>query len=280
MAVESFLINPVKRRKKARKTNPRGLPSKLLSKMIKTHGIKEGMRKAWKSFKGGETKTNIWVGDPVGHRKAAIKGWDKRVKGATGTAYPQGAAYPRWNPFGEEVMIVGANPRRKARKRIKVNPVRKHSLLTMGKEVVRHRRRRNPVVSLGDSININKPMTLLYPVAVGVAARMATERIPRMLRITAPITRIGIQLAVGIGGGMLLNRFIGNTNAAVWAIVSGATILTDVVNRFVFRTALGYIEDNEEYLANDDEQIEAFPEESVDELSNLGAYPYDESPIY
>ncbi|MBT9165178.1 MAG: hypothetical protein DDT23_01193 [candidate division WS2 bacterium] len=121
---------------------------------------------------------------------------------------------------------------------------------------------------------------------------MATERIPGILRITAPVTRYVIQGAIGIGGGMLLSNVVGKTNATIWTVVSGATILVDMLNRFVFRTALGYIGEGEEDLladenliAQDAEQVEAFPEEAAVEglgafPDELAAFPYEQSPVY
>ena len=59
-----------------------------------------------------------------------------------------------------------------------------------------------------------------------------------MLGIISPLPRYGVQAAVAVGGGFLLNKFLGRTNAMVWTIVSGVTILEELLNQYVFGRAV------------------------------------------
>ncbi|HDK42885.1 MAG TPA: hypothetical protein ENG87_05880 [Candidatus Pacearchaeota archaeon] len=174
------------------------------------------------------------------------------------------------NPIGEEVLIVGANP---------VAPVRRRKRGKIRKIVKRRRRRSyryNPV-SLG-GFNLKKPMSLLMPVLIGVGAKMATERVPNMVNISKPFPRFGVQLAMAVGGGILLQKPLGKNNAAIWAIVSGVTAVSGLLDEFVFKQALSYVSDVAGPVSdygNDeiDYSMSAFPDE-------LGAYPYEDTVQY
>lgn len=150
--LEAFLINPhrVKTNRTKRRTIGKsrrrrvgrvgrrksgGLPSSLLSRMIKQYGAKRGMKEAWREYRGG-ARRNTFKGHPKAHGDASARGWNLRRVHKRGYAKQTGATYPRWNPFGEEVMIVGANPGRK-RKR-----TRRNLSLNRKRRVVHRRRRR------------------------------------------------------------------------------------------------------------------------------------------
>ncbi len=240
MALEAFLINPAKRgrRKKsgARKRKGGGLPGGLLSRMIRTYGIKRGMKEAWKAHRGG-------VSNPI-----------------TRTVHRRKRAKRRVNPFGEEVMIVG-NPRRRRRKVRRNDPARRrvtrrrrrHNPLgefmalnprrsrrrVRRNDPARHRRRhsrRNPA-STGLAISARRPMSLLMPAAVGAGGYFAADYIPIAIGMSAtPMTRIGIKAAIAVGGGMLLSRFLGARNATAFSLGVGINVLNDVLRTYVFKT--------------------------------------------
>ena len=329
MTMEAFLINPKRKKKgKTRRANP--LPGGLLSRMMKKYGRKRGMKEAWKAYKGGggvrenmarpATKVPSWVTSRHPKIKELVSKRSRSSRSKLrklGFSLTGGAKSwekfrkrkPIKNPFGEEVIVVGANPRRKKsksrrrtslarylgnvgtrsgalkgwrkRSRLLDNPKRRRRssrFLANRKRSVRYldnrkrRFRRNPaaVATMG-GISLQRPMTLIMPIVVGLAARIATQRVPTYLGIVSPLPRYGVQAAVAVGGGLLLNRFVGKTNAMVWTIVSGVTILEDILNRYVFGAAgavagLGYYEP---------EQVGAFPEEP-----GVGAYPYGEEVNY
>ena len=86
------------------------------------------------------------------------------------------------------------------------------------------------------ALSFTKPMQLLVPLAVGTAGYMAADRIPVMAKISGTFPRLGVKAAVGIGGGMLIGKFLGRQNAAVWTIGVGINLLSDILNTFVFKT--------------------------------------------
>ncbi len=235
MALEAFLINPAKRgrRKKsgARKRKGGGLPSGLLSRMIRTYGIKRGMKEAWKAHRGG-------VSSPI-----------------TRTVHRRKRAKRRTNPFGEEVMIVGNPKRRRVRRKVRHNDParrrvvhhrkRRYSLMRneparrrVSRRVIHRRRhsRRNPA-STGLAISARRPMSLLMPAAVGAGGYFAADYIPIAIGMSAtPMTRIGIKAAIAVGGGMLLSRFLGARNATAFSLGVGINVLNDVLRTYVFKT--------------------------------------------
>lgn len=174
------------------------------------------------------------------------------------------------NPVGEEVLIVGANPKRRKRRKIATRAIKRRRKRSY---------RRNPV-SLG-GINLRKPMTLLMPVIIGLGAKMATEKVPSMVNMSKPLPKFGVQAAMAIGGGLLLQKPLGKNNAAIWAIVSGVTALSGLLNNYVFKQALSYVSDmgvpEVSYDGNSGEveygSVDAFPDE-------LGAYPYESTVEY
>jgi len=285
---EPFLINPVRKRKKAVRRNK--LPSGLLSKMMKKYGPGQGMKRAWASL-----SRNSWPKARAAHRTASLSGWRKRTKKKRGYAKPVGGTYPRYNPFGEEVLIVGANPVRKRckrrvtrskaaylpkrkRRRNLVNPIaavnprrrrRKRNLVaavnprrrirTYG--VARRRRRRNPVSIRTVGLDINKPMSMIMPLGVGILSLIANERIPTVLNLSSFYMRLGAKVAITFGGGILLSKVkaIGKSNAAVWTIVGGVSIARSLLEKFVFKTSVS--------------GLSAFPEEVEADLNGIGAFP-------
>ena len=308
---EPFLINPYrlsrKRRTRSRVRRRSGgrLPGKLLSRMMRTYGPGRGMKEAWSAYRGGVRRNDPDSGlfNPRKHRRYRRR---------------------RLNPFGEEVMIVGANPRRRkrshrkeviskmaTRRRRKVRVVRvrsrrrraggrrrRFSIKSLLRRVGigRHRRRRRAVAAnprrrryrrrramlFNDNprrrrhrgrrramffdnprhrryrrrfrsnprrrrgglagaaslpaISFRRPMSLIMPAVVGTAAYIATEKIPSMVNVTTTLPRLGVKAAVGFGGGILISKFLGRSNGAVWAIGSSINILSDILRTYVFTT--------------------------------------------
>lgn len=258
MAKEAFLINPPKKRKKKSKSK-RHRPV-----------VYETAPKTWSRSEKSKSK------------KAGIK----------------------INPLGEEVILVGANPRREKRKtrttrrgrnawygrrekhataaqkgwrKRKRNPVSANPK----RRTYRRRRNRNPKLGVG-SINIMKPMTLLMPVASGLAAKMITERVPMWVNIVNPLPKFGVQLAVAIGGGMLLKKPVGTQNATIFTVVGATVALSEVITNWMGTAAMGWM--GESYPEIETYGNEAAPELGMgaypEEISGFGAFPYSETMQY
>ena len=278
MALEAFLINPYRTKSRRRRGISRGvrrgrrgggLPSALLSRMIKQHGVKRGMKEAWRSFKSGSgrkpirrravsrrrimgrnrTRSNAWPGERKRHRRAASVGWSQRTVGIGGYKKPTGGRYPKWNPFGEEVMIVGANPRRRRRRTrsrrrnsaypVMFNPRRRRnrqvSVNRRRRSYGRRYRRRNPASASLPAISFKNPMGMLMPAAIGTLGFLATQMIPSKIGMdTTPLTRFGVKAAVLFGGSMAVGRFMGRRNSIFFAVGSGINLLTDILKTYVF----------------------------------------------
>jgi hypothetical protein len=311
--IEPFLINPYRPSRRRRRSVGRirrsvarigrrrrrtGLPSALLRRMIRTYGTRRGMKQAWKLYKRG-IRRNVWADDARGHRLAALKGWRRRRSSRRRRLNPwERIAYPAheavlWrvketgrfgrppkkkNPFGEEVMIVGVNPRRRRRRRSRVRSRRRSFFLDNLFRRRRRRRlrdnflenrrrrrlrynarrrrrlRRNPVVRGGGlAISFRRPSTLLMPVAVGTAAFILTDRAPSMIGATSTWQRYGAKAAVGVGGSILISKFFGRTNGMVWLLASGINLATDLVKQYILP------------------KVTALPAQPV---SGYGAFPY------
>lgn len=250
MPKEPFLINPVKRKRSKKKASTK------------------------------RRKRNAWRGDSVEHRKASRKGWTKRKRAKSGYAKPKGATFPRHNPL-EEVIVMGRNPRKRkhrtSRKRKNVarrnyagaaNPVRK----TSRKRGRRRSYRSNPV-----ELSLKKPQTLLMPIAVGIAAKFANDRLPSMVGMGTGFKKYIAQLAVAFGGQMLLKPVVGKANADVWALISIVNIGQGVLNEYIMPQIAPETKAGIGYYANP--QISAYPSETEAEYtySGMGAFPSEQN---
>lgn len=249
MPKEPFLINPAKRKRSKKK---------VLAK---------------------RRKRNAWRGDPVGHKKASLKGWRRRKKARTGYSKPEGATFPKYNPL-EEVIVMGRNP--KGRKRISsrkrknvarqnharaANPM--HTRKSNKKRGRRRSHRRNPV-----ELSLRKPQTLLMPIAVGIAAKFANDRLPSMVGMGTGFMKYVAQLAVAFGGQMLLKPVVGKANADVWALISIVNIGQGVLNEYIMpqlTTGAPATKAGIGYYSNP--QIGAYPSEVEYTYNGMGAYP-------
>ena len=262
MAREAFLINPPKRRK--RKATSR----KVTKAATRTRRKLKAHRPVLY-----ETGPNLWSRSATSRSRAA------GVK---------------INPFGEEVMIVGANPRRKRRTSVK----RRRRLSANAPKRARRRRthkrnpmvaksrrrrsyRRNPAAASVGSISLMNPMSLIMPAAIGIGAKMAAERLPAMVNMTAPLPKFGVQMAVAFGGGMLLSKAVGKQNAQIWTLFAAVEAISGLLQTYVFKGLAGFSSqfDYPQISAAPyvpqiaSSGMSAYPEE-------LGAFPYGESVVY
>jgi len=248
MARERFLINPPRRRRRV-------------------------VRKS--------ARRNAFSGFPVVHKKASIKGWNKRRRKVKGYAkvvtnsparlsgirrvslLPAKRKYRRVNPFGEEVLIMGMNPRRR-RKRVVHHKRRRHNIAANPKRRVRRRHRRhyaaNPVRRHKRyarrrhnpirrhyrrhrrnpaEISISKPSTLLTPMIIGLGAIYANQKVPDLLNMNTGIAKYGVMLATALGGAYAIDKAMKSREMAnVWAVASLAMIGWEALNEYVLGTPL------------------------------------------
>lgn len=266
MAREPFLINPPRRR--ARKAIRR----KRLS--------------------------NFWAGHSSEHGSASKLGWGRRKKSRPGYAKPKGATFARSvkskkNPFGEEVILVGLNPRRK-RRRAKVGHRRMHRRKraavmanprrrrwSIYKAASRKRRRKsNPIRARRrrhrsnpvSSMSIKRPLSLLMPIAVGIGAKMAVEKVPGMIFAAANMTdikRLMVQTAIAILP-QFGKKFVGERNANIWTLVAGVTIGASLLNKYVLKTTTALAGSDDEIIYLEDGGMGAYAAPG-----SLGAFPND-----
>jgi len=161
------------------------------------------------------------------------------------------------NPFGEELMVIGANPRRKRRRKSTMsNP--KHRRVGVRKMAKRHRVHKNPMSALTGLIP-----TLAWATGGAFAADMTPKLIFKyMPTIAGPWAGYGIKAGVIAGGGYLIDKQFGKNAGESFIIgavaASVATILTDLTSGFFAGLGLGELGDG----------MSAFPDHS-----NLSALP-------
>lgn len=109
------------------------------------------------------------------------------------------------NPFGEELMMVGANPRRRH---------------TMAKR----RQRGNPITNI---------RSLLPMIAGGTVGALATRIVPNMLNLTNAWTLYAAQAAIVLGGGLVTGKFVGKAVSDGWVVGGAAYMLSNIVSGVV-----------------------------------------------
>jgi len=103
-------------------------------------------------------------------------------------------------------------------------------------------------------------MTLVAPILTGIVAKIATEKVPDMMKLTGNQRVLG-QLGVAVGGGFLLGGILGPIGASIWVAVSAAEVLSGYVNKMLAQIQAPTVSGNDiRYPLN------AFPGE-------FGAYP-------
>ncbi len=186
--------------------------------------------------------------------------------------------------------------RTRARRRVRRSPVTRvaapkrrrarRSMVLAGNAPRRRKRsyrrkvRRNPVVSSGGAISIRRPMTLVMPIAVGVAGLMAADKVPAMLNLSGN-SALAAQAGLMVGGGLLLPKFVGNTAATVFVAVVGAKMVSGLLNKYMFNTGLSGLGEIPYAMSPYGGGMSAFPNNQgmsafpSDQLSGLGAAPFD-----
>ena len=148
---------------------------------------------------------------------------------------------PRRRRHRRRAAAVATNPRRRHYRRRRAmyfdyNPRRRH---------YRRRYRHNPrrsrksagALAIAPGLSLSRPMSLIMPAVIGTVAYVATSKIPAMVGVVTPLPRFGVKAAVGFGGGMLISRFLGKANGAVWVIGASINLLTDILNTYLFTTS-------------------------------------------
>lgn len=124
----------------------------------------------------------------------------------------------RRNPFGEELMFFGANPKgghmarkKHSKKRFRKNPARKSRRFKL-----------NPVMD----------KSIMYMILSGGVAALATRMIPNLIGLTG-WKAYATQAAILVGGGLAATKLV-NKNVGVGVMIgSGAMIITDVTRNML-----------------------------------------------
>lgn len=238
------------------------------------------MRKRKRSVRRRVRKSNSWFGQPRRHRKAAKKGWRRGHLLKRGKSRRR---VRRANP------VVGAmsNPI-KSRRRHRRSSYR------------RSYRRRNPMFggTVGQFTSGMMNVREWGPLAVtgGLSAAVGAV-VPGMIGVMNPWAKLGVQTAVAIGGGLLVEKVVDKRHGQAWMVVGVAMVGYQLLKQFViapyfpqFAIGLGDYQDyypNSAYENADEvsQQVGAFPNQMgafVNDYpgvggagEDLGAYPYD-----
>ena len=206
----------------------------------------------------------------VRRRKSAVaktsykrRGFAKRHKRKIVSAYRFGGAWRtspfarkpikpgiRINPFGEELMVVGANPRRRKRRKYFSNPKRRGGHMARRRHSSKRRRfNSNPMGSL---------KSLLPMVLAGTGGALATKMVPRMFGMQTAWSIYGTQAAVVAIGGYALDKYVGKNVSDGWIIGSASYLVSNVLSTFVGGALAGLGLDG---MGAFPQQYAAFPEQ-------------------
>lgn len=240
-------------------------------------GVKYYMKRIRRSNRARTRKRrrNTWFGQPRRHRKAAKKGW--RIGHLLSVGKRRRRVRHR-NP-----MTAATNPRR--RRHYNVKHRRRHSA-----------RRRNPAMmaEFGRFTSSIMNVREWAPLAVtGGLSAITGAIVPGMLGVYNPWAKYGVQTAVAIGGGLVVERVVDKRHGQAWMIVGVAMVGYQLLKEFVLQPyfpqfAVGLGEYENYYpvsaYANADEvsqQVGAFPNQmsafpsAISDYPGVGAYPYD-----
>lgn len=220
-------------------------------------------------------RRNTWFGQPRRHRRAAKKGW-RRGHMLGGKVRRRRV---RHNYFAN---APGTNPRKRRRHRV-------------------GGRRRNPAImaEFGKFTSSIMNVREWAPLAVTGGLSAITGAVaPSMLGVDNQWARLGVQTAVAIGGGLVVERVVDKRHGQAWMIVGVAMVGYQLLKQFVlipyfpqFAVGLGSYQSyypNSAYEDRNDvsQQVGAFPSMSAfPGMSDypgvggneVGAYPYDGS---
>lgn len=215
-------------------------------------------------------KRNSWFGQPRRHRKAAKKGWRR------------GHKVGRRRIRHRNPATVAANPRRHRKYRSRV----------------RHRSyHRNPALTFGGFTGQLTNVRDWAPLAVtGAFSAIAGQMIPNMVGLSAnPWSKIGVQLVTAIGGGMVVDKFVGPRHGQAWMIVGVSLVGFQLLKEFVLIpyapqlvVGLGDYQGYDVYNPEREvsQQVGAFPQamsafpSAMSDYPGVGGYPYDGSSGY
>lgn len=207
MAREPFLINPPIRRRRS------------------FSGLRKRRKQSASAWLGSDSPS--WM-----RHSRTSNSWKPSVKSRRRKA----------NPFGEEVIIVGANPRRRRKSRsrskkrnpiVLANPRKRRSRKNYAMNPQRRsyrRHRRNPAESGSLSMGgiMKNPMALAIPILAAAAGLAAANILPSTLSMTTGWKKYGVQAAVAIGGAMLVKNLMKSNSAAMaWLAGVGGWVLYD-----------------------------------------------------
>lgn len=230
-------------------------------------------------------KSNTWFKQPRRHRKAAKKGW-RRGHLVPFTHSRRSRRRTIRHNFFTNPMVGVANPRHRRRRH------------TVKHRRINRSRRRNPAMmaEFGKFTSGIMNVREWGPLAVTGGLSAITGAIaPGMLGVSNPWMKLGVQTAVAIGGGIVVERVVDKRHGQAWMIVGVAMVGYQLLKEFVFmpyfpQFAVGLGGYNDYYpdssYANQNEvsqQVGAFPSAmggypGVGAFENeVGAYPYDGS---
>lgn len=211
---------------------------------------------------GRKLLLNTWFGQPRRHRKAAYKGWRRGHK----------IGGRRVRRYHRNAPATAGNPRRRYRRGYRRNPA-----LTVGRFT-------SQVMNFGEWL----------PLAItGGASAVVGAVTPNLIGLVNPWAKLGTQLGVAIGGGMLVENFVGREHGRAWMVVGVSMVGYQLLKQFVlvpylpqFAVGLGQYED---YYVDMEEQpyqevgtanptgygVSAFPENMSAYPEEVSAYPYD-----
>jgi hypothetical protein len=205
-------------------------------------------------------RRNTWFGQPRRHRRAAYKGWRRGH------------------------MIDGRLVR--------------HYRKYLGNAPSYHRRsrrsyRRNPALSVGKFTSGIMNIGSWGPLAItGGLSAVTGALTPSMLGLVNPFAKLGAQVAVAVGGSMLVDRFVGGRHGDAWLVVGVSMVGYQLLKQFVLipylpQFAVGLGSNYNDYTFNDgiSQQVGAFPGEmnafpgEVSDYPGVGAYDYQEEEV-
>lgn len=122
------------------------------------------------------------------------------------------------NPFGESLMLVGSNPKRRK-----------------GGKSMKRRMKHNPIA-------IVKQVTdMAQPIGLGILAMAAPERVANFIDSTGGYMNVGARLGVIVGGKYVVQAVAGPKNADVWLLFGLAKFAKDLADRYLLNPLLSML---------------------------------------
>lgn len=212
-------------------------------------------------------KRNTWFGQPRRHKKAARLGWKRGHVGVR--RRKRSASRRRRNP---EM----GNPFRMSVRRRRRSAGRTYRRVS--------RRRRNPAFGgamIGKFTGGVMDIRGWGPLAVtGAFSAITGSVVPAMIGVVNPWAKLGVQTAIAIGGGIVVEQTIDKRHGQAWMIVGVAMVGYQLLKQFVlipylpqFAVGLGQYEEYSDYNPDQvSQQVGAFTD-SVSAFPSMSAYP-------